>query len=249
MTRLTLDRRAVLAAALGLPLAACETVDPAILDGIIGAGGGFGGLSQAEAAQGIRAALASGVVSAITQVGREGGYFQDGKIKIPLPQTLQDVQSVLAPIGFGGLLSDLELQLNRGAEKAAPFAKDLFTDVIAGVTITDAINIVRGSSNAATTYLADKTMPRLVSLFSPIMTDALQGTGALQLVDQLSSQMAAVPFAPQLGADAKSDLIDYGVRKGLEGLFVYIGEQEAAIRANPAERTSEILRRVFGGQV
>lgn len=249
MTAFKLDRRAVLAAALGLPLAACETLDPAVMEGIIRAGGGVGGLSQAEAAQGIRAALANGVVSAISQVGREGGYFQDGKIKIPLPQTLQDVQSVLAPIGFGGLLNDLELQLNRGAEKAAPVATDLFIDVISGVTITDAINIVRGSSNAATTYLADKTLPKLLSLFSPIMTDALQGTGALQLFDQLSSQLSSVPFAPQLGADAKSDLIDYGVRKGLDGLFVYIGEQEAAIRANPAERTSEILRRVFGGQL
>lgn len=246
MTDIKIDRRAVLAASLGLPLAACETLDPAIVDGILGGGGGGYGLSQADAAKGIRVALANGVVSAITQVGREGGYFQDGKIRIALPKTLQDVQSFLAPIGLSGLLDDLHLQLNRGAEKAAPIAKDLFIDVISGVSITDAINIVRGSSNAATQYLADKTMPRLVSLFAPIMSDALQNTGALTLFDQLASQTRNIPFAPQLGADAKTDLINYGVRKGLDGLFVYIGEQEAAIRSNPAERTSEILRRVFG---
>lgn len=243
-----LDRRAILAAALGLPLAACETLDPAVIDGIINAGGGtLGGLSQAEAAQGIRAALANGVVSAITQVGQVGGYFNDGQIKIPLPKTLQDIQNVLVQFGAGSLLGELEQQLNRGAEKAAPIAKDLFTDVISQVSIADAINIVRGSSNAATQYLADKTMPRLVSLFSPIMTNALQDTGALQLFDQLAGNMRNVPFAPQLGQDAKTDLIEHGVTKGLDGMFYYIGQQEAAIRANPAQRTSEILRRVFGG--
>ncbi|MEE9346555.1 MAG: DUF4197 domain-containing protein [Robiginitomaculum sp.] len=247
MTQSTLDRRAVLAAMLGLPLTACGTLDPAIIDGILGAGGGLGALSQFEAAKGIRAALANGVVSAITQVGHQGGYFNDGKIQIPLPRDLQNIHNFLSQIGAGGLLDDLKLALNRGAERAAPHAKALFVDVISGVSISDAINIVRGSNNAATRYLAEATTPRLVSLFSPVMTDALQGTGALQLFDQMAGNMRNVPFAPQLGADAKAGLIEHGVRKGLGGLFHYIGEQEAAIRANPAERTSEILRRVFGG--
>lgn len=242
-----IDRRLVVAALLGLPvLSACETVDANVLGDILGGVGGVSGLSQAEAAQGIRAALNNGVGSAISTVGVLGGYFNDGKIRIPLPSDLQRAQSFLNQMGAGGILNDLESALNRGAEKAAPFARDLFVDVISGVTIADAINIVRGAPNAATTYLAERTMPRLVQLFSPVMTDALQGTGALQLFDQLSGNLQNVPFAPQLGADAKRGLIDHGVRKGLDGLFYYIGEQEAAIRANPAERTSEILRRVFG---
>jgi len=86
----------------------------------------------------------------------------------------------------------------------------------------------------------------LGQLFSPIMENALNQTGALRLVDDVSSQLRSVPFGPNLGADARNDLIAHGVDYGLRGVFHFIGEEEKAIRANPAKRTSEILRRVFG---
>ena len=167
-------------------------------------------------------------------------------VRIPLPKVLQDVQGYLAPIGADGLLVELQQQLNRGAEKAAPVAKDIFLSAIRGLTITDAINIVRGPDNAATQYLADRTSSKLTQLFSPIMENALGQTGALRLVDQVAGSLRNIPIAPQLGADARTDLIKHGVDYGLKGVFYFIGEEEKAIRENPAKRTSEILRRVFG---
>jgi len=78
-------------------------------------------------------------------------------MNIPLPKVLQDVQSYLKPLGADGLLVELQQQLNRGAEKAAPIAKDIFVGAVRELTITDALNIVRGPDNAATQYLADRT--------------------------------------------------------------------------------------------
>jgi hypothetical protein len=239
---MTLNRRHILIAVPSLSLAACETLDPAILETVLGSGM----LTQAEAASGIKAALDNGIGHAINIVGRDGGFLNNGRIQIPLPKFLQDIQNVLQPIGAGGLLNDLQTQLNRGAEKAAPVAKDIFVDAVRGLSIQDAIAIVRGPDNAATQYLQEKTTGRLTDLFSPIMGNALQQTGALQLLDQLSARMNSVPFAPSLGADAKSNLIRHGVDYGLKGVFTYIGDEEKAIRENPAKRTSEILRRVFG---
>lgn len=239
---MTINRRHILLAVPGLSLTACETLDPAILEGVLGSGV----LSQGEAAAGIRAALDNGIGHAISIVGQEGGFLNNGRIRIPLPKVLQDVQNVLQPIGAGGLLSELQTQLNRGAEKAAPVAKNIFVDAVRGLSIQDALNIVRGPDNAATTYLQEITTASLTNLFSPIMGDALQQTGALRLVDQVAGQLNNVPFAPSLGADAKSDLIRHGVDFGLKGVFTYIADEEKAIRENPAKRTSEILRRVFG---
>ncbi len=240
---MSIDRRLVL---LGLPsaswLAACETLDPAVMEGILGAGP----LTQAEAAQGIQAALINGVGHALSIVGVLDGFWRNDLIKVPLPKVLRDVQSVLRPIGADGLLVDLHQQLNRGAEKAAPVAKDIFVDAITSLTITDAINIVKGPDNAATSYLQDRTSTRLAQLFSPIMENALQGTGALKLLDDVTGQLNSVPLAPRLGADAKTDLVRHGVDYGLSGVFTYIAEEEKAIRDNPAKRTSQILRRVFG---
>ncbi len=240
---MSIDRRFVL---LGLPsatyLTACETLDPAIIDGIMRGGP----LTQAEAGQGIRAALINGVGHALSIVGALDGFWRNDLIKVPLPKVLQDVQSVLRPIGADKLLVDLHQQLNRGAEKAAPVAKDIFVDAITSLSITDAINIVKGPDNAATNYLKDRTSVRLTQLFSPIMEGALRDTGALRLLDDVTGQLNAVPLAPRLGADAKQDLIKHGVDFGLSGVFTYIAEEEKAIRENPAKRTSEILRRVFG---
>ena len=239
-----LNRRLVLLGLSGTALTACETIDPAILDGVLG--GGIGGLSQVDAAMGIRAALDNGVGNAIANVGVLDGFLGNNLIRIPLPKVLQDVQSYLKPLGADGLLVELQQQLNRGAEKAAPVAKDIFIGAVRDLTITDAINIVRGPDNAATKYLSDRTSTKLAQLFSPIMENALDQTGALRIVDQVSGNLNSVPFAPKLGADARNDLIAHGVDYGLKGVFYYIGEEEKAIRANPAKRTSEILRRVFG---
>ncbi len=238
-----MDRRIVLFGLAATPLAACETFDPSILDGIGGVGGA---LTAGEVALGLKAALDNGVGNALSNVGVLNGFLGNDVVRIPLPKVLQDVQSVLAPLGADTLLVELQTQLNRGAEKAAPVAKNIFLDAIRGLTITDAFDILRGPDTAATEYLQSRTTSQLSQLFAPIMETALNQTGALRLVDDVSSQLKAVPFGPNLGADARNDLIRHGVDYGLRGVFHFIGEEEKAIRANPAKRTSEILRRVFG---
>ena len=236
------DRRLFLLAGAAAGLTACETLDTEALGAILSSGV----LSQADAARGIRAALDNGVGHAVATVGKDGGFLNDALIRIPLPAALEDAKFVLAVVGAEGLMTDLQTQLNRGAEKAAPVAKSIFLDAISGLSIQDAIGIVKGPANAATEYLQSATTPKLTALFSPIMETALAETGALKLFDQLSGQVKNLPFAPQLGADAKQSLISHGVDYALGGIFHYIGEEERMIRENPAKRTSEILRRVFG---
>ena len=240
-----MDRRFVLLGLAATPLAACETLDPAILDGIIGGQNGGLGLTAADVALGLKAALDNGVGNALSNVGVLDGFLRNDLIRIPLPSVLQDVQSFLAPIGADGLLVELQTQLNRGAEKAAPIAGDIFLNAVRGLTITDAFDILRGHDTAATEFLQARTTTQLGQLFKPIMGDALNQTGALRLVDSLSAQLQSVPLGPTLGVDPRNDLIEHGVDYGLRGVFHFIGEEEKAIRANPAKRTSEILRRVF----
>ena len=243
-----IDRRKILAFGAFFVASGCTAADrDGILEGVLGqTGAGAGPLTQAEAAAGIREALNNGIISAVSRVGRRGGYLDDPVIRIPLPGFLRDAQDALSRVGLSGALDNLEVQLNRGAEAAAPIARDLFFDAIRALTIQDAIGIVRGPTDAATQYLKDQTYPRLKTLFRPIMNDALEKAGAIRTFDDITARLGNVPLAPQFGADAKNQLIDHGVEKGLDGLFYYVAKEEEAIRANPAKRTSEILRRVFG---
>lgn len=238
---MTFSRRTLLLSLSALPLTACETLDPAVINGILGSGA----LTQGDAALGIRAALDNGIGNALSNLGRVDGFLGNPTVRIPLPGVLQDVQSYLAPIGADGLLVELQQQLNRGAEKAAPVAREIFIDAVRGLTIRDAIDIVRGPDTAATDYLRARTTDSLARLFSPIMEDALADTGALRLVDEVDRQVP-VGLLSGSGADLKTDLIRHGVDFGLRGVFHFIAEEEQAIRRDPAKRTSEILRRVFG---
>lgn len=243
------SRRFVLLGGGAAMLAACTAADQeAILRGVItgSQGGSTSGLTQAEAVAGIKEALNNGVGAAIARVGKENGYFIDRIIHIPLPGFLSQAQSTLSRIGLSGMLDDLERQLNRGAEMAANQAAPVFVDAIRTMTVRDAIGIVRGGPTSATDYFEARTTPALTSLFSPIMTSALQRTGAIQTFDDLVARLSNVPLAPSYGASAKQDLIDHGIEKGLDGIFHYIGQEEAAIRRDPVKRTSEILRKVFG---
>ena len=43
------------------------------------------------------------------------------------------------------------------------------------------------------------------------------------------------------------DLAEYVTEKAIEGLFVMIAKEEDKIRKDPAARTTELLRKVFGG--
>jgi len=237
-----MKRRELLLGLCAFPLTACETLDPEVLDRMLGQGGA---LSAAEVALGLKAALDNGIGFALNNLGRLGGFLDNPSVRIPLPRSLQDVQSFLAPLGADGLLVDLQTQLNRGAEKAVPVAKTVFLDAVRGLTIQDAFDILGGADDAATRYLQTRTTDSLTRGFSPIMGDALENTGALQLVDQVAARLSNLPIGPDLGMSARTDLISHGVRYGLDGVFDFIAVEEKAIRENPARRTSEILRRVF----
>ena len=84
--------------------------------------------------------------------------------------------------------------------------------------------------------------PELTERFTPIVEDALSEVGAIRSYDDMMAQYKTLPFVP----DVKSDLSAYTVEQALDGLFYYLAKEEAAIRNNPAKRTTELLQKVFG---
>lgn len=199
-------------------------------------------LSSEDITAGLREALKVGSQRVVKQLGSRDGFNADPEIHIPLPGALQDVQSVLKRVGMAGLADDLELKLNRGAEAAAPEAKTLFLNAISEMTLDDARKIYDGPKDAATRYFQSKMSPPLADRMAPIVDKNLAQVGAVKSYDAMIDQYKAIPFVP----DVKSDLTGYVVEKAMDGLFHYIAEEEAAIRENPAARTTKLLQKVFG---
>jgi hypothetical protein len=213
-----------------------------LLGGGSGQGTTGGGLSVGEIAGGLKEALRVGSARVVKRVGKTDGYNKDPAIHLPLPDSLQSAQSALRSVGLSSLLDDFELRLNRAAEVAAPKAKKLFIDAITEMTLDDARRIYNGPDDSATRYFQGKMTKPLAGEMRPVVDESLSQVGAVRSYDRMMGQYRQIPFVP----DVKADLTDYVVEKGMDGIFYYLAKEEAAIRRNPAKRTTEILRKVFG---
>lgn len=216
------------------------------LSGALGGGGGQSALSEVQIGKGLKEALRVASETVVSQLGQTGGYLEDQAIRIPLPGYLDTARSVLQTVGAADLLQDLEVRLNRAAETAAPHAKSIFFDAIGEMTVADARDILGGPNDAATQYFRRTMTPELKGTFRPIIEQELGETGAIATFDQVAARYNDVPFAGALGQNAKGRLIDHALDGALGGIFHYLAEEEAAIRNNPAKRTTDLLKQVFG---
>jgi len=176
--------------------------------------------------------------------GRTDGYFRNEAIKIVLPEQLRTLGSGLRTVGLGAQVDQLELGMNRAAERAAPRAKQIFWDAIGAMTIDDARRILGGGDTAATEYFKGKTSDSLASAFRPIVEASMREVGVTRQYTELHRRAQAIPF---LNVEAY-DLDRYVVTRALDGLFHVVGEEEKKIRTDPAARVTELLREVFGGR-
>jgi hypothetical protein len=203
---------------------------------------GQSGLTIEEIGAGLKDALRVGSENVVAQLGRVDGFNTDPTIHIPLPKQLDSVKSVLDKVGMSSLLNDLELKLNRAAEVATPKAKKLFSQVIAEMSFDDVKKIYEGPEDAATQYFRSNMSPSLAKEMEPVVKNSLSEVGAVQAYDNIMKEYRSVPFVP----DVKADLTDHVVEKGMDGIFYYMAKEEASIRQNPAKRTTDLLKRVFG---
>ena len=201
-------------------------------------------LTSEEIGAGLKDALRVGSENVVSQLGSQDGFNLDPAIHIPLPEQFSTVKSTLGKFGMTSLLDDLELKLNRAAEVATPKAKALFGQAISEMTFEDAMNIYNGPDDGATRYFQDKMTPPLAKEMQPVVEQSLAEVGAVQSYDNVMGEYRTIPFVP----DVKADLTTYVVEKGMDGIFYYMAKEEAAIRQNPAKRTTELLQKVFGAK-
>ena len=198
-------------------------------------------LSDAKIGAGLKQALEVATGSAVTSTGRVDGYFGNQAIKILMPEKLQTLEKGLRTVGYGSQVDEFVLSMNRAAERAAPSARRIFLDAIAGMTFDDARKILNGSDTAVTEFFKSRSTDKLTAAFRPVVNQTMNEVGVARQYNELVSRFRAIPFAR---AEA-FDLDGYVVQKGLDGLFHVVGEQERLIRSDPAARTTDLLKEVF----
>jgi hypothetical protein len=169
--------------------------------------------------------------SALDRLAQPGAFSADDAIRIALPGG-KGVSSLMGLAGKAGLTGDLDAALNRAAEQAAAQAKPIFRAAIDKASFGDAVAIARGGSTGATDYLRQNTGAEIQARLVPLVRGALQSSGAL---GRAPAQLSA------LGLN-EGALADYVARKTSDGIFTYVGREEARMRQDPIGAGRELLK-------
>ncbi|HPC72986.1 MAG TPA: DUF4197 domain-containing protein [Syntrophales bacterium] len=194
-------------------------------------------------ASGLKEALSVGTKNAVGLLSRKDGYFGNEAVRILLPENIRKVGDVLRMAGYQKEVDAFVLSMNRAAEKAAPKAADIFAGAIQSMSIADAQKILNGGNTAATDYFKSKTSTQLADAFKPDISQSMNEVGVTRAYKAMTDRyIRMVPFAKM----ESLDLDHYVTHKSLDGLFYMVGQEETKIRTNPAARTTELLKKVFG---
>jgi hypothetical protein len=221
-----LTRRSLLAAGCALPfvtLAGCA---------------GYGGLSTPEEA--LRRLLILSTQGAARRLVQDRGFLTDSGYGIPLPPDVAQ--------GRGGGIAERFMQsrllqgqlhriMNNAAAEAANRAFPFLLDSVRRMSFTDAVGILRGGSTSATSFMERTVGTALVDAIFP----------------EVGASLRALDYGPtgEL-AWILTGVNTRGIHQHIAGsaarsIYRAIGEQEAAIRANPHMTRDPLLIAMLGG--
>lgn len=199
-------------------------------------------LTAQERSSGLKAALNQAADVAIRKLGVNDGFLGNPDVRIPLPGKLQKAQKLLKTVGLGAEAEALVTTMNRAAEAAIPEARTLLVDAVKQMSVADAAAILTGPPDAATQYFRRTSSEKLTARFLPIVQKATAKTGVAARYNKLGSKALQYNLIDVQDANIDS----YVTQKTLDGLFLTMAREEAAIRKDPLGQSSKLLQRVFG---
>ena len=195
-----------------------------------------------EKSAALKEALSFGVEAAVNQLSIDKGYLES-PYKILIPEDAQNIINKVKMVpGFQDVESKLINQMNKAAEIAAKKASPIFLGAIKQMSVQDAASIIAGKENAATMYLSSTSRAPLYNEFMPVIQSALDEVNARTYWKTVVDAYNKIPLTKKMNPA----LDDHVNNKALDGLFSLIAVKEAGIRNDIGQRTTELLKKVFG---
>ena len=200
-------------------------------------------LSNEDITNGLKQALDKGVTYAVDNLGQTGGFLNNADVRIPMPEKLQKVETILRSTGQDKYADEFVGTMNQAAEAAVPLTLEVLKDGVKNMTFDDAKQILNGTDNAATEDLRRTGSDSMKNKIAPIVKNATDNTGATRVYKDMYGKLGFV--GNYMNRD-DYDIDSYITNKTMDGLFTMIAQEEKKIRDNPAERTTDLLKNVFG---
>ena len=202
-------------------------------------------LSNAQVIKGLKEALNVGVNKGSEQASAVGGFLKNDLIRIPFPPEAKAVRDKAMQWGLDTKVEKFERTLNEAAEEACKTAGPIFKNAVKNMSVKDGFQILKGEENAATTYLTNQTSSALYDAFLPEVKKAIATVKLTAYWEPLTKKYNQ---STRLSGNEpiNTDLNKYVTEKAIEGLFHLVEIEEKAIRKDPLQRTSDLLKKVFG---
>ena len=202
----------------------------------------WGDISNQDASAGLKSALNSSTLKAVEKLAVADGFWNNPKVKIPLPGYLEDARGVMNALGMKKQAEELHLAINRAAESAVGEAKPVFINAIKSMSVQDAKGIISGGQDSGTQFFKGKTSDTLRTKFLPIVKKATERVGLAQKYNEFAGKGAKLGIIKGDQANVES----FVTQKALDGLFLMMADEEKAIRADPIGKGTDIVKKVFG---
>ncbi len=203
-------------------------------------------LSADEMVGGLKEALAKGTEKAVANLSKTDGFLKNLDVKIPLPESLAEVEKGLRLVGQQKYADEFVATMNHAAETAVAEAGPIFGDAIRQMTVADGQQILSGADDAATKYFQKAGEERIKEKMLPLVKAATAKTGVTAAYKNLIGKAG---FVAVLSNKKDLDVDGYVTQKASDGLFKTIAAEEKEIRKNPMARTTDLLKKVFGSVV
>jgi len=165
--------------------------------------------------------------------------LSDGNSEM-MPEQLNAVLGGLSTLGYGDDVEKVKQQISRASGIALTESEGIISDAIKSINFKDAAAIVLGGEDAATGVLKNAMYASVKSRYSQRLGKSLEGQEAVKYWPVASK-------AYNLFASNKVDntLPDFLAERAVDALFVGIGKNEKAIRADYKSLGSQVVTKVF----
>lgn len=193
---------------------------------------------------GLSSILGKASDSALDKLAKPDAFYNDKDVRIRLPLVGSGGDGILGSLldtgSKMGLLDGFTRKINNAAGVAAGEAKPIFRTAIDDLSFNDVPGIV-SKKDGGTQYLRESSSDALHAKLEPLVDSALGDTGAYRQLDKLNKRYSWLRAA---GID-RGGLNKTVTDQGLNGIFRYMGMEEANFRANPLGKAGKLLEGIF----
>jgi|GEM_PF-2912248 len=173
--------------------------------------------------------LSVAIDRAVYESSQVNGFYHEPNLKIKIPDQMKKIESLSRKFNVDLFWHDIELGLNRAAEKAAPKVGVLMKSALEDLKFEKDPEKILKEEGSMAAYFHRKMQVRLSEDFKQEIERSVGNEIALAPYVEMKNIYSAIPFVKN--SDQIFMLEDAVSRKALEGIFLRIKEEENRLRS------------------